>query len=119
MSFNPDRFLETDGHKPAPDPHKFVFGFGRRICPGRILADNALYLTIAQSLAVFSINKGLENGKEVESQIRFTPGVVSHPEPFKAQIKPRSPHHEKLIRSIEQQFPWKKSDSEVLESMNY
>ncbi|KAH8666067.1 cytochrome P450 [Ilyonectria robusta] len=119
MSFNPGRFLETDGHEPAPDPHKFVFGFGRRICPGRILADNALYLTIAQSLAVFSISKGLDNGEEVESQIRFTPGVVSHPEPFKAQIQPRSPHHEKLIRSIEQQFPWKESDSEVLESMNY
>ncbi|KAH6892392.1 cytochrome P450 [Thelonectria olida] len=119
MAFMPERFLETEGREPAPDPHQFVFGFGRRICPGRILADNALFLNIAQSLAVFNISKGVENGKEVDNKIKFTPGVVSHPEAFKAEIKPRSPHHEKLIRSIEQRFPWQESDAKALESMDY
>lgn len=118
MSFKPERFLATNGHDPAPDPHTFVFGFGRRICPGRILVDNTLYLTIAQSLAVLNIGKNTEDG-EVEREIRFTPGVVSHPEPFKATIKPRSNQHEKLIRSIEQTFPWQESDAMVLKSMKY
>lgn len=117
MFFKPERFLATDGHEPAPDPHMFVFGFGRRICPGRILADNALYLNIAQSLAVFSISKSVEDAGA--DTIRFTPGVVSHPEPFKSVIKPRSPRHEKLIRSIEEVHPWDESDGKVLESMNY
>ncbi|KAK7394040.1 hypothetical protein QQX98_013171 [Neonectria punicea] len=119
MAFKPERFLETETNKSAPDPHMFVFGFGRRICPGRILADNALYLNIAQSLAVFHISKGIENGQEIEAKVQFTPGVVSHPAPFKAQIKPRSHHHEKLVRSVEQKFPWQESDATVLESMSY
>ena len=119
MSFKPERFLATDGREPAPDPHMFVFGFGRRICPGRILADNSLYLNIVQSLAVFNINKVVENGKEVEPTVKFTPGVVSHPEPFKNVITPRSPHYEKLIRSIQQKYPWEESDGKVLESMSY
>ncbi|KAM5350245.1 hypothetical protein ACJ41O_006750 [Fusarium nematophilum] len=111
MSFEPERFLES---KPAPDPHTFVFGFGRRICPGRILADNALYLNIVQSLAVFNISKGGE-----ELKVAFTPGVVSHPDPFKAVIKPRSLRHEELIRGVEKMFPWEESDAQVLESMVY
>lgn len=120
MLFKPERFLATDSHEPAPDPHTFVFGFGRRICPGRILVDNTLYLNIAQSLAVFNIRKDMEDSQGVEhDKIRFTPGVVSHPEPFNAVINPRSPHHEKLIRSIEQTFPWQESDARILESMEY
>jgi len=96
----------------------FVFGFGRRICPGRILADNALYLNIAQTLALFKISKGYENGDEVEPVIKFEPGVVSHPAPFKNSIKPRSSCHEHLIRSIEEVYPWQKGDGEILENMS-
>ncbi|KAI1209572.1 putative cytochrome P450 oxidoreductase OrdA-like protein [Annulohypoxylon truncatum] len=114
MIFKPERFLETDGHKPEPDPRMFAFGFGRRICPGRYLADNALYLNIAQSLAMFKISKYLENGREISPTIKFEPGVISHPAPFKNVIKPRSPHHEALIRSIEKTYPWKESDSKAL-----
>lgn len=92
------------------------FGFGRRICPGRILAENSLYLNVVQSLAVFNIDKAVGNG-EAEPVVEFTPGVVSHPGPFKNVITPRSPHHERLIRSLEQRYPWKESDGDVLKSM--
>lgn len=117
MEFKPERYLEQDGHKPELDPRTFVFGFGRRICPGRILADNSLYISIVQSLAVFNISKHVENGQEVEPFVHFEPGLISHPEPYKNLIKPRSPHHEKLIRSIEDRYPWEESDSKVLESV--
>ncbi|KAI1078886.1 cytochrome P450 [Whalleya microplaca] len=119
MTFKPERFLATDEHDPAPDPSMFVFGFGRRICPGRILADNTIYLTIVQSLAVFNISKSLENGKEVEPAIKFEPGVVSHPVPYSNMIKPKSAHHEELISSIVNTYPWQESDSEVLETISY
>ncbi|KAJ3560510.1 hypothetical protein NP233_g10793 [Leucocoprinus birnbaumii] len=36
MSFNPSRFL---GSNPEQDPRQICFGFGRRICPGRVLAE--------------------------------------------------------------------------------
>ncbi|KAF4954397.1 hypothetical protein FSARC_12140 [Fusarium sarcochroum] len=114
MRFKPERFLSTDGTQPEQDPHTYVFGFGRRVCPGRVLADNALFLNIAQSLAVFDISK---DKKDTTQQVLFTPGIVSHPSPFQATITPRSDHHEKLIRSLEQTHPWESSDSHILDSM--
>ncbi|KAL1962244.1 hypothetical protein VTN77DRAFT_9900 [Rasamsonia byssochlamydoides] len=119
MAFKPERFLSVDGHLPEPDPHSLAFGFGRRICPGRELADSAVYLSIAQSLAVFNIQKVVENGQEVDPVVQFTPGIISHPVPYKTSIKPRSPQHEALIRSLEQDYPWQESDSAVLESITY
>lgn len=114
MRFKPERFLATDGKEPEQDPHTYVFGFGRRVCPGRVLADNALFLNIAQSLAVFNISS---DKMDHEQELQFTPGIVSHPKPFQATIKPRTTHHEKMIRSLEQKYPWEKSDSYALESM--
>lgn len=119
MTFRPERFLDTDGHKPEPDPRIFVFGFGRRICPGRLLADNALYLNVVKTLAAFDISKLIENGKEITPEARFEPGVVSHAVPFRNAIKPRSAHHEKLVRAIEDTYPWQESDSKILESVHY
>ncbi|KAI5465087.1 putative cytochrome P450 oxidoreductase OrdA-like protein [Mariannaea sp. PMI_226] len=117
MAFKPERFLATESHAPEPDPRKFVFGFGRRICPGRILADQALFLNISQSLAVFSIKPGTVDGKEVTPTIKFTPGVISHPEPYHTSIKPRSQHHEALLRGLEQKYPWQKGDGEALKNL--
>ncbi|KAK1144432.1 hypothetical protein N8T08_005585 [Aspergillus melleus] len=96
MSFNPGRFLPTD-KKPTLelDPHRFAFGFGRRMCPSRFLADSMIFLNIAQSLA-------------------FKPGVVSHPHPFMATITPRSEKHEQLVRDIEKVFPWQRGDADKL-----
>jgi len=50
MAFRPERHLDMPGHKAEPNPRNFIFGYGRRICPGRFVADNALFITIAQSL---------------------------------------------------------------------
>lgn len=114
MRFKPERFLPTDGTQPEQDPRTYVFGFGRRVCPGRVLADNTLFLNIAQSLAVFNIS----TPKEATAQeALFTPGIVSHPQPFKSTITPRSAHHEKVIRDLEQTHPWESSDSHILDSM--
>ncbi|KAJ5606342.1 hypothetical protein N7510_009123 [Penicillium lagena] len=98
MVFKPERFLSIDGREPEMDPHGIVFGFGRRICPGRILADNTVYLSVAQSLTVFNITKIVENGKEVDVKPEFQAGVISHPVPWKFDISPRTPAHEDLIR---------------------
>jgi cytochrome P450 len=117
MTFKPERFLKTDGHEPEMDPHSLVFGFGRRICPGRFLADNTLFLSVAQSLAVFNITKAIEGGKEVDVKPEFQPGVISHPAPWKFDITPRSPAHVHLIFSVEKEHPWEESDAPDLEAI--
>ena len=119
MSFKPERFLSIDGSLPEPDPHKLSFGFGRRICPGQFLADSSLFLNIAQVLAVFRVNKAVEKGQEIDPSVRFLPGVISHPAPFRTSAVPRSQQHEALIRSVEKTHPWQKSDAEILETVTY
>ncbi|KAI9442829.1 cytochrome P450 [Lactarius psammicola] len=48
--FKPERFLDPAARPPLPDA---AFGCGRRICPGRFLALNTLWITIASMLAAF------------------------------------------------------------------
>ncbi|KAH7377826.1 cytochrome P450 [Pyrenochaeta sp. MPI-SDFR-AT-0127] len=117
MVFRPERFITTATHTAEPDPRTYTFGFGRRVCPGRYVADNALFITIAQSLAVFKIEKLVENGKIVEPKIEFEPGVVSHPVPYRTSITPRSEKHGDLIRRAEVDFPWGESDAEALRTI--
>ncbi|KAK0470334.1 cytochrome P450 [Desarmillaria tabescens] len=50
--FDPTRFLGTS---PQLDPRELVFGFGRRICPGRFLAEASVFVIMARVLAVFDI----------------------------------------------------------------
>ncbi|EUC44767.1 hypothetical protein COCMIDRAFT_97390 [Bipolaris oryzae ATCC 44560] len=118
MTFRPERFIATPTHTAEPDPRNWTFGFGRRICPGRYIADNALFTTIAQSLAVFNIEKLVENGRTVEPRIEFEPGIISHPVPYRLSIKPRNEKCRKLIEKAEQLYPWGESDAQTLESMN-
>lgn len=115
LVYDPSRYL---GPNPNPDPRIHTFGYGRRICPGRYLADTSIWLTIARSLAVFNITKGLdENGREIEPHVKFTSGLVSGVEPFKATIKPRSPAHEALIRQVEELHPWEAGDADELDKI--
>lgn len=112
----PERFVagQTLTAKDPPDPRSIVFGFGRRVCPGKLLADNSVYLTFAQSLAVFNITKPVVDGKTVELKAELIPSVISHPPNYEVSVKPRSAHHEKLIRSLENKFPWQESSSKEL-----
>ncbi|KAI1121145.1 cytochrome protein [Nemania abortiva] len=112
MKFDPNRYL---GANPAPDPMDFTFGYGRRICPGRYLAITSVWLTVARSLAVFEISKGVdEKGREIDPPVSFSSGIISRVDPFQATIKPRSAQHEFLISQVEKLHPWEKSDADEL-----
>lgn len=114
-TFDPSRFL---GPNPAPDPRRYVFGYGRRVCPGKQFANHSVWLTIVRSLAVFDIKKGVDDlGKEIEPEVRFSSGNISHPGPFKATITPRSSRHEELVRQVESKHPWEKSSADELEAV--
>jgi cytochrome P450 len=54
--FNPGRFLNPDGTL-TDDTVSVVWGFGRRICPGRHLAEASVWSAMACLLAVFKFSK--------------------------------------------------------------
>jgi len=113
--FRPERFLFTD---PAVDPGDATFGFGRRVCPGRLIAETSIFLMIAHTLAIFEVRKLVgEDGKEIEPIIEFSSGILSHLAPFKAAFIPRSKEHEQLIVDFERSHPFERGDSEVLENV--
>ncbi|KAL4733293.1 cytochrome P450 [Aspergillus similis] len=114
MSFKPERFL---GDKPERDPQTLAFGFGRRVCPGRILADSSIYLTIAMSLAAFNISKPVRDGEEVDVQPHFMPGITSHPAPFELNIRLRDPRYEEMILSVQDEHPWETKDADIVRGM--
>ncbi|EKM55881.1 uncharacterized protein PHACADRAFT_256813 [Phanerochaete carnosa HHB-10118-sp] len=100
-SFNPTRFLSAAGtlRDDVPFPGE-VFGYGRRICPGRYFAVDTLFLAIAHILAVFTVERAVDqDGDIIEVKEDFTPQFLSLPKPFKAHFKPRFPGVEGLIRA--------------------
>lgn len=113
--FSPGRFLSSS---PEPDPRKWVFGFGRRICPGisrsyfrdasvtdpdvmlgAYFAEVSLMLNTTSVLALFDILPAIDReGTEVRPEnIEYTTGVTSHIGPFGCRVVPRSKHLETLL----------------------
>lgn len=87
FTFDPERYT-TKGQR---DPRNVCFGYGRRICPGRYLAEASLFSTVSMSLSVFNIEKALDDqGTPITPVHENTSGTISYPEPFKCIIKPRS-----------------------------
>ncbi|CAE7102644.1 unnamed protein product [Rhizoctonia solani] len=93
-TFNPSRFL---GSKPELDPRKFIFGFGRRVCPGLHVANNSAWITCAGLLSVFDIQAGPQliakvsslGGRESQRMYELTAPYIGDPLPFDCEIKPR------------------------------
>ncbi|KAK1234158.1 hypothetical protein PQX77_002641, partial [Marasmius sp. AFHP31] len=75
--FDPERFLKQDGKELPPNPELFIFGFGRRICPGRYFAMNTLFLVVTHLLATFTMKKPLDDeGKEVTPKAEWHYGLI-------------------------------------------
>lgn len=72
--FDPGRYLEKVDEETARrrDPRMFVFGFGRRRCPGAHLVESSVWLMLAAMLATLDIEKPRDkNGKEIEPEVKF------------------------------------------------
>ncbi|KZT69377.1 cytochrome P450 [Daedalea quercina L-15889] len=101
-SFIPDRFWGlSSAESDRIDPKNLVFGYGRRICPGRRFADISVWLAAANIVATFDIHKARDGtGKEITPVIEFESGLSSPPVPFKCSIKPRSQQSVELIMNV-------------------
>ncbi|TFK69835.1 cytochrome P450 [Pluteus cervinus] len=101
--FKPERFLTKDGTAldPAiPEPDA-AWGFGRRMCPGRVVAYLSMLITTASLLHCFSI-EGVKDkeGKEVIPSVEYLTGMLSFPKPFRCEFRIRSPALERLVQDI-------------------
>ncbi|CAN8103583.1 unnamed protein product [Discula destructiva] len=112
--FRPERFL---GPNPEPNAFdSFVFGFGRRVCPGRLIAVGNVHNIITKTLAVFNITKVIDEvtGQVIEPVALQSPGTGSHPEPFRCNIVPRSERHADVVRSLAKEDLWGDGDADAL-----
>ncbi|KAJ7281442.1 cytochrome P450 [Mycena rebaudengoi] len=98
--FKPERFLLNGKLNPEiRDPEAFAFGYGRRICPGRHMAIDSVWITIVSILATLDITRVEGDTSVIGPKDNYFPGMVLMPQSLKCSIKPRSRAAEALINS--------------------
>ncbi|KAJ7456964.1 cytochrome P450 [Mycena latifolia] len=90
-SFNPDRFApDAAGPRLGADPTRFLYGFGRRICPGRYFASDSIFIAMASILHTFTLSKPLDSaGLPIEQNVEWGSGIVSMPSRFTCSFQER------------------------------
>ncbi|KAI0089338.1 cytochrome P450 [Irpex rosettiformis] len=104
--YMPDRFLQSFGQDTQQEKPGFrstrVFGFGRRVCPGRHLAESMIFIHAACILAAFDLSKPRNSqGRIIEQAHEFEDGLITIPKPFKCQINPRMKGLAELVAQVE------------------
>ncbi|KAI0292203.1 cytochrome P450 [Multifurca ochricompacta] len=97
--FRPERYIDEKGElitgptEGNQDNHT-TYGFGRRACPGKHLANDALFIDTARTLWAMNLERTRdENGNEMplDTDSFMDTGVVIRPLPFDLQVTPRFP----------------------------
>ena len=102
--FMPERYLSPEGKFTGGDINSIIaFGFGRRICVGRYLADASVWRLIACVLAAFRIepqtkNDDIEKLENLDEAFLHT--LMAHSIPYECAIAPRSPEIAEVIREM-------------------
>ena len=95
FEYSPERFINTDGHLVPPhDPRRrrvIPFGGGSRVCPGKVFADNRIFLTLVALCQRFNINSvGKPNPAIMDPRKFECRGFVINPLEMKVSITERS-----------------------------
>ncbi|EJD42946.1 cytochrome P450 [Auricularia subglabra TFB-10046 SS5] len=101
--FLPERYIKNGSLalKEMTDPRGPLFGFGRRICPGRHFADASAWLATASILACFNIRPAKDqDGNDLLPDGELRNGLVTCPRPFKCDITPRSDEATRLLATM-------------------
>ncbi|KAF9021983.1 cytochrome P450 [Hymenopellis radicata] len=110
--FNPGRHITPDGKlakalADTKDGH-LTFGFGRRLCIGRHVATNSLFIDIACILWALNVDVPKDAaGKRMvpDSMKYFSEGLVLRPLPFRCILTPRFPEAPAIVAETKaQQF---------------
>jgi hypothetical protein len=74
MEFDPGRYLNLDSEMEKVT--EVVFGFGRRVCPGKLFAEGTLFAIVATVLATCNVLPLVDaDGKNITQDITFSPGA--------------------------------------------
>ncbi|KAJ5766759.1 uncharacterized protein N7511_004375 [Penicillium nucicola] len=107
--FNPSRYKYHTNLAPvyasSPDYENrdhYVYGSGRRICPGIHLAERGLFLAFAKMLWAFDITPKLDSSGvpipiDCDPVTGYTDGFLRCAKPYATDIKPRSEERQKTI----------------------
>jgi cytochrome P450 len=114
-TFKPERYMQPYNE---PSSRDVVFGFGRRRCPGSVLADSSVYLTFAQVLAAFTVLPTVdESGNTVTNLHTFGAGVIAKVGPFKIDLKLRSEAHGVILNQLVEKYPSEESNTKDLDGL--
>ncbi|KAE9405109.1 cytochrome P450 [Gymnopus androsaceus JB14] len=89
-SYNHPEYDAIRREKKRRDPRTYVFGFGRRQCPGQNLVESSVWLLMATLLSTVDVHRPCVEGKVVREKIDFNNSVFRTPDLFGIDIKPRS-----------------------------
>ncbi|KYK57872.1 O-methylsterigmatocystin oxidoreductase [Drechmeria coniospora] len=100
-NFNPDRYVSRkEGGLGEPFPIG-QFGYGRRVCIGKHLAEASVWIVVASILSTMNIEKARdERGRDIEPKVEFTFGLTSHPKPFPCRFVPRDERAAQVVRQF-------------------
>ncbi|KAI0289331.1 cytochrome P450 [Russula brevipes] len=99
-AFKPERFLNPDGTLRDDPTLSSVFGFGKRVCPGRYFVDDTLFIVASTVLSVLNIGKG-RGCEDGQFEYSYISSLVSRPNPFPCSITARDKRAEELIISTD------------------
>jgi cytochrome P450 len=98
-AFKPERWFDEQGGL-RDDLKSFVYGFGRRVCPGQHVADRSVF--IATLLILWAYKLTLDPTKPLEDT-EFMAGSISEVMPCTFEFQKRIPETE--LKNILQHYP--------------
>ncbi|KAH7010931.1 cytochrome P450 [Macrophomina phaseolina] len=104
-TFNPDRYIDDSltsaDSANLSDPHKrdhWMFGAGRRICPGMIVAEREIWLTVSRMLWAFNMSE--IPGEPID--LKEYDGLSGRsPVPFRIKLTPRDENVAKILMNVD------------------
>ncbi|KAG1725076.1 cytochrome P450 [Suillus paluster] len=98
-SFKPQRWINDQGHV-RDDLKFFVFGFGRRVCPGQHVANRSVFINTLLILWAFQLT--LDPTKPLDD-MGFMTGAVGNVQPCTIDFNTRVPETD--LRRMMQNYP--------------
>ncbi|KAK7457634.1 cytochrome P450 1A2 [Colletotrichum acutatum] len=98
--FDPERYVPVERGGRGEPFSVGQFGFGRRVCIGKHLAEASVWIVIASMLATVKIERARgPRGEEIIPRVELTNGLTSHPKRFPCRIIPRIARSAEMVIS--------------------
>ncbi|KAI9452371.1 cytochrome P450 [Lactarius psammicola] len=99
--FDPTRYLDEKGQvktvMESREEGHLSFGFGRRMCPGRHVAEGTLTIDFATLLWAMRFERPEGSRGELDVRTLVQSGLTAHPVPFECKAVPRFTEAEGLL----------------------